>query len=255
MEYDARMHIGNCLFYGDASLAEFVSYAQKMLGTSGPKVHGRSLQGLHGQAYAKLGEFETARKLIAERLAAQESFGNQFVAAFARAELAAVEMLAGDPASAERELRRAYETLENAGDTGFRSTIAAQLADAICVQGRFDEARQYTQISEEIAAPDDYVSQILWRSVRAKAIASQGRLGEGEKLAREALSLAQDTDNIDLRGDALMALAEVLVLAERAEESILVIREALALYGQKGNVVSANTAEALLGELRTPSES
>ena len=140
--------------------------------------------------------------------------------------------------------------LEEAGETGFLSTTVARLAEAVCEQGRFEEAEQYTHISEESAAPDDCISQILWRSVRAKAIASQGRLGDGELLGREAVALAWDTDNIDLRGDALLALAEVLRIAKRPDEPVPLIEEAIRLYEQKGNVVSARKARSLLDELR-----
>jgi tetratricopeptide (TPR) repeat protein len=102
---------------------------------------------------------------------------------------------------------------------------------------------------EEAAARDDYLSQILWRSVRAKAFARKGRLADGEQLAREAVTLAEATDDIDFHGDALMALAEVLRLADRPGEAVSVIQEALRLYEQKGNLVSADKARSLLEEL------
>jgi tetratricopeptide (TPR) repeat protein len=154
-----------------------------------------------------------------------------------------------DPAAAERHLRRAYEALEKAGETGVLSGVAALLANAVYVQGRYEEAERQTRISEAIAARDDYASQILWRSVRAKTIAKEGRLADGERLAREAVTLAEGSDDIDLRGDALMALAKVLRLADRQGEAISVIQEALRLYEQKGNLVSADTARSLLGAL------
>ena len=84
--------------------------------------------------------------------------------------------------------------------------------------------------------------------MRASAIACQARLDDGEQLAREAVGLAQDTDNIDIRGDALMALAEVLRLAERPDKAATVGEQALRLYDQKGNIVSAGKARALLVE-------
>ena len=169
--------------------------------------------------------------------------------------LGAVEMLAGDPVAAEPHLRRGYAALEEVGETGVMSTLAASLADVLYAQGRSEEAVRYTRVSEEAAARDDYGSQILWRSVRAKAFAREGRLDDGEQLAREAVTLAEATDDINFHGDALMALAEVLCLAERPREAVPVIQEALNLYEQKGNVVSAGKARALLGELRMRSES
>jgi tetratricopeptide (TPR) repeat protein len=159
--------------------------------------------------------------------------------------LGRVEMLAGDPMAAERQLRSAFAALEEAGETGSLSTVAAELADALYAQGHFEEAQRYTRVSEEAAASDDYASQILWRSVRAKAIAREDPDG-AEQLARAAVTLAADTDDIDRRGESFMALAEVLLLAERPDEANPVIREALCLYEKKGNLVSAARARALL---------
>lgn len=90
--------------------------------------------------------------------------------------------------------------------------------------------------------------------MRAKAFAQQGRVVEGERLAREAVTLAEGTDDIDVRGDALMALADVVRIAERPSEVVPFIQQALNLYEQKGNVVSARKARALLGELQMRSE-
>jgi predicted ATPase len=249
VETDARLHLGMCLFNGDAPVAQAISYADGVLAEEGARARGRSLSGLLGQAHAMLGQFDTARTLIAKRIAIQESFGNTSGAKFATGELGVVEMLAGNPAAAEEYLRRSHEALEEAGETGFRSTVAARLADAVYRQGRFEEAVTYTRISEETASRDDYYSQVLWRLVRAQAIASEGRLDDGEQLAREAVAVAASTDDINMRGDALLALADVLRLAERPDEAAPVIREALGLYEQKGNLVSAGRARSLLAEL------
>jgi tetratricopeptide (TPR) repeat protein len=83
----------------------------------------------------------------------------------------------------------------------------------------------------------------------------QGDVDEALRLAREAVAIVTQTDWLNLRGDALLDLAEVLDLAERLDEAAPVIAEALGLYEQKGNVVSAGKAHELLAELRekTPS--
>jgi hypothetical protein len=99
-------------------------------------------------------EVVRGRKLIAKRVAKHEDFGNTFWATVSAAMgFGAVEMLAGDPAAAERHLRRGYKALEEAGETGFLSTVAASLADAVYGQGRFEEAEQYTRISEAEHCP------------------------------------------------------------------------------------------------------
>jgi hypothetical protein len=87
--------------------------------------------------------------------------------------------------------------------------------------------------------------------VRARALAWQDRPLEGESLAREAVALAEATDNINRLGDAFMALAETLRLCARPNDAAIAAREALSLYEKKGNVVSAETARARLRELHT----
>jgi tetratricopeptide (TPR) repeat protein len=258
MQNEARAFVCYCLFCGAASLDELLSYAESL---EPPAVEGRRVRfGIAffrtlGQAHAMRGQFETARTLIAEQVAGHEELGKTLWATISAAEgLGAIEMLAGDPATAERHLRRGYSASEEAGAIGNRSSLAALLAEAVEAQGRHAEAERYTRISEEAAARDDYEAQILWRIVRAKAFVRQGRVVEAQRLAREALTMAEGTDDINLHGDALMALAEVLLLAERPREAVRVIEEGLRLYEQKGNVVSARKARALLGDSQRRSD-
>ncbi|MGH3012746.1 MAG: adenylate/guanylate cyclase domain-containing protein, partial [Gaiellaceae bacterium] len=144
------------------------------------------------------------------------------------------------------------EALEHMGEKSFLSTLAAWLAEALYEQGRDDEAAALTQASEAAAAPDDVVSQVGWRFVRAKLLARRGASGEGERLAREAVALAELTDMPDLRGDALWALAEVL---DEPAEAASALEQAAATFEQKGNEVSAARARAARDELQEVSGS
>jgi predicted ATPase len=249
-----RSLTATCLFWGPASLDEFFSYADRLLDQPNTKGIVSVRQWL-GVARAMQGQFETARTLLAEEVAELEEFGNTFRAALAAANaFGLVEMLAGNPAAAEQHLSAGYIFLKELGETAHLSTLAGLVAHALYEQGQDSEAAHYTRISEETAARDDYASQILWRTARAKEFARQGRVIEAERVAREAVTLAEGTDDINMHADALMALAEVLRLANRSSEAAAVIQEALNLYEQKGNVVSAGKARALLGELQTRSE-
>ena len=69
-----------------------------------------------------------------------------------------------------------------------------------------------------------------------------------EQLAREAVALADSMDFLDHRGAGHLALAEVLRLAGRESEASAEAQESLRLHEQKGNVVSAGWARALLAE-------
>jgi class 3 adenylate cyclase len=166
-----------------------------------------------------------------------------------------VEMLAGDLAAAERLRRSAFETLDEFGERGILSTMAAYLGETLYAQERDDEAIRLTEISASMAADDDVTSQIVWRATRAKAWARNGNDRGAEALAREAVSLAEETDCLVLHADALMSLAEVLFARGAAVEAATRACEALALYEAKGNVVSAAAARGRLegGAVTAPS--
>ena len=89
---------------------------------------------------------------------------------------------------------------------------------------------------------------ITKESTRAKVLAGCGQTSQAESLAREAVALAAESDFLVLRGDTLMDLAEVLRLVGRPSEAVPAVEEALRLYEQKGNTVSAARARALLSE-------
>jgi ATP/maltotriose-dependent transcriptional regulator MalT len=203
---------------------------------------------LHALAalHAMLAEFESARSLIRQGNQIVEEVGGIGVQTVHGHHEALVEMLAGRPEIAEQRLRLGYGRLEEMGENSLLSTSAAMLAQAIYVQGRVDEAERFCDVSEQTAAADDLWTQVLWRSVRGKILARQGRVEEGVSLAREAVRLIERTDLLTHRGDALLDLAEVLRLDPRpsAHEERTLALKAVALYEQKGNLVSAKRARS-----------
>jgi predicted ATPase len=201
-----------------------------------------------GVLHAMLAEFDSARSLIRQgNQILEEVGGTGMQSAHAHPE-ALVEMLAGRPDIAEERLRLGYSRLEEMGEKDLLSTSAAMLAQAIYAQGRPDEAERFCDVCERTAAADDLSTQVLWRSVRGKILARQGRSEEGKALAREAVRLIERTDLLTDHGDALLDLAEVLRLEPRptAQEERTLVLNAVALYQQKGNLVSAERARSLL---------
>jgi class 3 adenylate cyclase/tetratricopeptide (TPR) repeat protein len=193
-------------------------------------------------------DFATARDLYTRARLMLEEFGRSVVAASSSQQSCRVELLARDPAAAERELRRDFEALEEMGERYFLSTAAGELARAVYAQGRYAEAEELTQLAEELSADDDLTSQALWRSVRAKALARRGLEVEAEQLARKAVALLEGTDALILQADALEDLAEVLELAggDGARECL---NEALNRFERKEDVVSVVRVRASLRDL------
>jgi tetratricopeptide (TPR) repeat protein len=160
-----------------------------------------------------------------------------------------VGLLLGDAEFAERELRAGYEFLEAIGEGGRRSTIAAQLADALYRLDRKAEAEHFADLSLELTSRDDIASQVRGRAVKAKFLAAKGEYEAAYHLAREAIDLSDDTDDLFMQGKVLMALAEVLRLGGRDADAIPVLQQAVEVSERKGNVVTAQEARALLSGL------
>ena len=201
------------------------------------------------QLTAMTGRFDEARSLAARSRQIVSDLGPSGLAASLSDHTSRVEVLAGDPAAAERELRRDYDVLASMNEAYFRSTISALLAKVLWDMGREDEARSFAQISRDLADAADVYSQVLWRMVEAKYLARSGEGEAGVAFAREALSLLDKSVDIELKADSLLDFANVLALAGRENEQGPHVREALALYREKGDLVLSAAAEQQLATL------
>ncbi len=200
-----------------------------------------------GNLYAMTGQFDLARNLLATSNAVYADLGLTLNSATSQSE-AMVELLAGNPAAAEQSLRKGYRALEEMGERAFLSTTAAFLARSILEQGREEEAEEYTNVSARLAARGDLLTQILWRSIRARLFSRRGQMQEPEALAREAVAMAQATDFINYKADALLDLAQVLKASQRIDEAVASASEGLHFYQLKGNTVSASATRAWLAD-------
>ena len=157
----------------------------------------------------------------------------------------AIELLAGDVAAAESELRTDYRRLEEMGERNYISTTAGLLADVLYRQGRYDESAEFAGICENLASADDVPSQFLWRCVRGKLRARQGAIDEAESLLSAATALIETSDQLDWQGNGLMDFAEVRELAGAPTDAVAFSERAARLFERKGNVVSAQRAHQL----------
>ena len=196
--------------------------------------------------YAMRGDFDVARASYRRARALLDDLGENVLAASVSYESHAVELLAGDPAAAEAELRRDYDVLEMMGEKFLSSGMAALLAQAIYLQGRREEAYSLSEIAEAAAADDDPQSQAGWRCVRAKLLADAGRHEEAAGLLGEAVSLLDRTDALTYQADARLDQAHVLMRAGAVDASRAALEEALRLYELKGNATAAASARSAL---------
>ena len=200
-----------------------------------------SLAGLYGMR----GRFEEARELIARAEVTYTELGLRLPIAGLTQITGAVELLADEAGEAERHLQRGFAILAEAGRKSFLAAQAAFVARALYAQDRFDEAFDFATLSRAEAASDDLASQILWRGITAQLDVRKGEGEVAEEVAREAVALAERTDDINLIGDAYLDLAEILQLRRSPEAAAEAAHRAARLYARKGNLVSERRAVAL----------
>jgi len=155
-----------------------------------------SLVGLFGMRSS----FDAARELAHRAESIYAELGLQLASAGLSQVVGPMELLAGDPVAAERELRRGLAILEPSGAHGYQEALLAQV---LYEQGRPQEAAQHIEAVSENAAPDNVAAQVLWRGVRAKLDAEDvagerarsrrrgGHTRRGDRVAQPARRRAQ----------------------------------------------------------------
>jgi class 3 adenylate cyclase/tetratricopeptide (TPR) repeat protein len=182
---------------------------------------------------AMRGEFDEARALVGRARAIFNDLGQAFPLARSTHEAGLIEIFAGNPKGAEDEFREGIAALETMGEKAFLATSAVLLSQALYDQARFDEAETFNEMGEE-ASGDDPAMKAEWGPVRALILAQRDQFDAAIKLANEALAIASEPDDVFVRGTALQALGEALLLAGKKEEAAVPLREALQMYEAKG---------------------
>ena len=202
-------------------------------------------------ALARIGRFDEARTILAELRAKGAERGMKVrlavLTSFASVD---IDLLAGDPAAAAELGAEGCRLFEELGELVFLSTAAGTLGQALYALDRLEEADAWAGRAEELGASDDVWTQMLWRQVRAKLLARRGEHAGAQRIAREAASIGDGTDILDMQGDAYADLAEVLLLGGKPDEAAVALGQALERYERKGNLVMAGRTRERIAELR-----
>jgi tetratricopeptide (TPR) repeat protein len=212
-----------------------------------PQVQRRS-PGRAAVLLAMLGRFDEAHAALAaadERRAETGSAG--LGNAWMRVIVAGLE---GDWAGADAAAERACEFADQQGMLTNVQVALCRRAEALIELGRLEEAARCLDRAEEVAPIYDREAFVMTRALRARLLAEGGTADDAERLAREAVAFADTTDVPDLRGEARLALAEVL--ARAGKDARPELERALADYERKGNLVMAERTRARLAEASAP---
>ena len=147
-----------------------------------------------------------------------------------------MELIAGDPVSAERELRRDHEALSAMGERNYISTTKAFLAEALYRQERDEEALAMTRESDRGRRRRRDAVPVAQRA--RKVVARAGDHAAAEQALSRLHRHHRGHPGLRLQGYAWMDFAQVLQMAGRAHEATEAARTAQARFRTKGNVES-----------------
>ena len=180
--------------------------------------------------YAYVGRIADARVAVTRGRSIFRRFGSQLGLTLGAIPAGTVELIAGDPAAAERYWREGYEAFHGMSERGYRSMLAGLLGEALYAQGRLNEAQQMIEEAEAAGVPNDTVLPIVWRSTQAKVLAQRGQFLEATQLVHEAEALIAPTSWKVEHAHVLMAKAEVHWLAGEHDQAEASARVALRIY-------------------------
>jgi tetratricopeptide (TPR) repeat protein len=238
------------LYYGPLPVPDALERCSGLMDEATDRVAKAHVLVYVGGLEALAGRFDESRAHLLEADEAYRELREDYARANNAGRIAGhVEMLAGEPAVAERILHDCCEFLRGAHGRAALSSVASDLAQAIYAQGRLEEARSWTGTARAEAPANDVPAQFAWRAVSAKLHAREGAFQAAETLALEAVALADSTDSPCQRGEVLIDLAEVCRLAGRPDRAGELAQAAVDLFRLKGDLPSAARTREFLAEL------
>jgi class 3 adenylate cyclase/tetratricopeptide (TPR) repeat protein len=201
---------------------------------------------------AMLDRFDEALPLARESNERQREQDGRLIG---EARLAEIAVLAGDHSAAAAHLRALCAWLEERDQPGLLSTFAPTLGRQLVALGSFEEAETLAARGRELGQEDDMLTQALWRQVQALVQAHRGEHADAARLGRKAVAIAEQTNGLNLQGDALCDLADVLRAAGRDEEAADALAAALERYERKENIPMARQTRTRLMALRVGTSS
>lgn len=202
------------------------------------------------------GEIEGARAAASVASTELEELGEELgLGTSALWYLGGTEAVLGDRERAEAIWQRGLDyTRDRPGLPEWHAYFLARLGELAFERGDPDTASDLAERARVIGIEADRETEIAWRRVAARAAAVTGHPRKARRLAREALALADRTDDVMLRSGARLDLAEVLSRDGRAADGRAHLLDALGLLDRKGAVLPARHARERFAELLGESE-
>jgi tetratricopeptide (TPR) repeat protein len=136
----------------------------------------------------------------------------------------------------------------------YRAYFLARLGEIELESADPHTAASFAKEARGLAITGDVETHVWWRRVAARAASATGHARTALRLGREALAIADSTEDVLLRSGARLDLAEVQQHAGREIEALSLVRDGLELLDRKGAALPAEHARARFVELLAKNE-
>ena len=194
---------------------------------------GRSLPRA-GEFAAMGGRMAEAESLLGEAISILEASDRLGEAAGAQAALGELLFLTGRIEAAVAQLEQALASHEAAADEPAIATVSAQLGRFLFFEGRRAEAAPHIERAIDLGERLR-LSEVVVEALNTKGLLLQSRPNESLGLMRQALVLAEETNNARGTLRANMNLSYLLLLAGRRAEAEAAIERGIALARHRGD--------------------
>ena len=237
------------LTHGPLQPAEIRDYLDRFFGQTESRflIQGRMMTEAMLERFE--GNFDRCVALWAEADAILAELGMSFLRHVMHQVPAECAFAKGDLTEALRLYRETYDRLGAIGETGFRSTVAIELADALYATGDVEAAEQLAVEGEQMSSADDLVNFVMGRCLRGKILADRGELQAAEELVLEAAEYAARSDFPQVHARTFESLAHVRRAQGRVDETRALLEQAAAAHESRGDTVLAEQTRRLLVEL------
>ena len=256
LEAEAVALIVTAMRFGRTPWSELERFVDERLASVGDfHLGGRLGAGLldrRGVALAARGDFDAAREFYAGLRQANLERGMALIATARsprRAARSSFARTSGTPRSAssgKRGIRSARP--ESKASARRKARISHWLSSG---SSGFDEAAAIVDECEQMTSADDFVTHAGVAIVRAGIATARAQHDDAVAYARAALELLAPTDYLEMTAEAHVALGEVLLAAGNRSEAAVALETAEAMALEKGSLVLAGDARALLDGIPT----
>ena len=197
------------------------------------------------------GDLESAKEAAASARSELDQVGERVgLLTSAAVLLGSTEILIGDWEVASVTFESSLEhARRRVGERAWTAYFLARTAEVALARGDSERAAALAYEARALSTQDDRPTLVWWRRTAGRACALTGHPRKARRFAREAVAIADETDDLVERGEARLDLAEVLLRTGSPAEAESVAREGIDVLERKGAVLPAANGRARFAEL------